>query len=216
MIMDELELLKKDWKKRGDQMPQLGYDEIYKMIWKKSSSIVKWIFIISILEFLIPHLLYLTPSMSKTLAIWRDLGLGNFLVISSIVQYSVVLFFIYQFYRRYKEISTLDNAKLLLSNILKTRKTVKYYVIFCLSLIFISFLVMAAGLYLSDDPMAAMGYDNSMEQVDPTKLKITMMATVIVLGVIVTAAMGCIYFLLYGLLIKKLNKNYKELKEMEV
>ena len=49
--MDELELLKKDWKKEDKNFPKLSYNEIYKMILKKSSSIVKWIFIISILEF---------------------------------------------------------------------------------------------------------------------------------------------------------------------
>lgn len=214
--MDELELLKRDWKKKSRQMPKLGYDEIYKMIWKKSSSIVKWIFLISVIEFLLPHLLYLLPSMSKNLAVWGDLGLGNFLLISNIVQYSVVLFFIFQFYKRYKEISSLDNAKQLLMNIIKTRRTVKYYVIFCLSLIFISFLVMAAGIYLNDDPMVAMGYSNRAENISLDKLKITMMATVVIIGFIVTAIMGCIYFLLYGILLKKLNKNYRELKEMEV
>ena len=50
--MDELELLKKDWKKNDDtKYPKLSYNDIYKMILKKSSSIVKWIFIISLLEF---------------------------------------------------------------------------------------------------------------------------------------------------------------------
>ena len=49
--MDELELLKKDWKKDHTDFPKLSYNEIYKMILKKSSSIVKWIFIISLLEF---------------------------------------------------------------------------------------------------------------------------------------------------------------------
>ncbi|PXX24224.1 hypothetical protein C7972_11626 [Arenibacter sp. ARW7G5Y1] len=215
-MMDELELLKRDWQKKDKQLPQLSFDEIYKMIWKKSSSVVKWIFFISIMEFLVPHLIYLVPSMSKNLAVWKDLGLGNILVISNVVQYSVVLFFIFQFYKRYREISTLDNAKKLMSNILKTRKTVKYYVIFCLSLIFISFIVMAVGIYLNEDPMTALGYGYKAENINPDKLKTTLVATVVVLGVVVTLVMGCIYFLLYGILLKKLNKNYKELKEMDI
>ena len=49
--MDELELLKKDWQKKDEHLPKLSYNEIYTMIWKKSSSIVKWIFYISIMEF---------------------------------------------------------------------------------------------------------------------------------------------------------------------
>lgn len=215
-MMDELELLKRDWQKKDKQLPKLSFDEIYNMIWKKSSSIVKWIFFISIIEFLVPHLLYFIPSMSKNLAVWKDLGLGNFLLFSNVVQYSVVLFFIFQFYKRYKEISSLDNAKQLLSNILKTRKTVKYYVIFCLSLIFLSFLVMATGIYLNEDPMAAMGYNYEPENITPEKLKTTLIATVVVVGIVVTLVMGCIYFLLYGILLKKLNKNYKELREMDI
>ncbi len=214
--MDELELLKRDWQKKGNELPQLSYDEIYKMIWKKSSSIVKWIFLISIIEFLLPHLLYLLPSMSKNIAVWKDLGLGNFLLLSNVVQYSVVLFFIFQFYKRYREISSLDNAKQLLTNILKTRKTVKHYVIFCLSLIFISFMVMAVGIYLNDDPMLAMGYSYQVENISPEKLKTTLIATVVILGVVITLVMGCIYFLLYGILLKKLKRNYNELKEMDI
>ncbi len=214
--MDELELLKRDWQKKGKDLPKLSYDEIYKMIWKKSSSIVKWIFFISIIEFLLPHLLYLLPSMSKNMAVWKDLGLGNFLLLSNVVQYSVVLFFIFQFYKRYREISSLDNAKQLLANILKTRKTVKYYVIFCLSLIFISFMVMAVGIYLNDDPMLALGYSNQVENISPEKLKTTLLATVVILGVVITLVMGCIYFLLYGILLKKLKRNYRELKDMDV
>ena len=50
-MLDELELLKKDWQKREANLPKLSYEEIYPMIKKKSSSIVKWIFYISIIEF---------------------------------------------------------------------------------------------------------------------------------------------------------------------
>ena len=47
--MDELELLKKDWQRNSGDYPELSYDEIYKMSHAKSSSIVKWIFIICLL-----------------------------------------------------------------------------------------------------------------------------------------------------------------------
>ncbi|HEX8017434.1 MAG TPA: hypothetical protein VF465_19555, partial [Flavobacterium sp.] len=50
--MKELDLLKKDWKKNADSFEQISEKEIYKMIHKKSSSTVKWILIISILEVL--------------------------------------------------------------------------------------------------------------------------------------------------------------------
>ena len=51
--MDELELLKKDWKNNNAQFKQVSENEIYGMLHKSSSSIVKWIFIISILEIIL-------------------------------------------------------------------------------------------------------------------------------------------------------------------
>jgi len=51
--MKELDLLKKDWQKSGNSFEQISEGEIYKMLHKKSSSVVKWILIVSILEFVI-------------------------------------------------------------------------------------------------------------------------------------------------------------------
>ena len=50
--MDELELLKKHWNKSSTNYPSLNKADLYKLINMRSSSIVKWIFIISLLEFL--------------------------------------------------------------------------------------------------------------------------------------------------------------------
>ena len=52
-MMEELDLLKKDWKRNANSFEQISEVEIYKMLHKKSSSIVKWILIISILEVLL-------------------------------------------------------------------------------------------------------------------------------------------------------------------
>ena len=51
--MEELDLLKKYWKKSENTFEQVSEVEIYKMLHKKSSSIVKWIVIISVLEVLL-------------------------------------------------------------------------------------------------------------------------------------------------------------------
>ena len=50
--MKELDLLKKDWQK-DTAFEQVSEVEIYKMLHKKSSSIVKWILIVSLLEFVV-------------------------------------------------------------------------------------------------------------------------------------------------------------------
>lgn len=214
--MDELDLLKKDWKKREAQLPKLSYDDIYKMIWKKSSSIVKWIFLISIIEFVLPHLLYLIPSWQEGMEVYKSLGLQNFLIGISVLQYTVVFYFIYQFYRRYKEISVLDNAKDLMSKIIKTRKTVKHYVIFSLSLILCIVVMLVIGIYLNDNLITAFDFPEKAKNISPEKFKVSMMWAVGIFGVAFTLFMGAVYFLLYGLLLRRLKKNYKELKRLEV
>lgn len=215
-MMDELELLKKDWKSRDENYPKLSQIEIYPMLLKKSSSIVRWIFVISIIEFVLPHLLYLLPSFRNGLQIYEDMGLSTIFIVLSVIQYTVVAYFIYQFYMRYKEISVLDNAKNLMSSILRTRRTVKHYVIFCLTLILMIFVISMVSIYLNNNFIEDFGLTEKAKDISPEKLKLSIILFIGAFGVLFTLAMGAIYFLLYGLLLKKLNKNYKELKQLEV
>lgn len=215
--MDELELLKKDWQKREAQLPKLSYEEIHRMIWKKSFSIVRWIFYISILEFLLPHLLYLLPSIQEqgNFEFARRLGVQNWMIAVTVLQYSVAVYFIYQFYRRYREISVLEDARQLMQRIFRTRKTVKNYVIFCLGLVLLIFGVFIVGIALEDNLVEALNLQGKAAQMDPVKLKWTLVGLLSALGVVFTALLGGIYFLLYGLLTRKLQRNYRELKRMD-
>ncbi len=219
-MMDELELLKRDWQKKEVAHPKVSYDDIYKMLLKKSSSIVKWIFIISIIEFTIPHLLYLIPSVNDGAQVYDNLGLKTPMAILTIIQYVVIAYFIYQFYRRYKEISVLDNARKLMSKIIKTRKTVKNYIIFSLIMIVLFFTITTIGIYINDDFIHSLelsGQDISNISLEKLKnIKLIAMLAVAGAGIVLTIGIGAIYFLLYGLLLKKLNENYKELKKLEI
>jgi hypothetical protein len=186
------------------------------MIWKKSSSIVKWILIISILEFTLPQLLLFAPPMEEAMQIYDYIGVSNYLFALSLVIYAVAIYFIFQFYRRFKEISVLDDSKNLMKKILKTRKTVKHYVLFSLSMIMVTITIMIIGVYLNDDITHIVPeLKDKLQNISSDKLKITQMLTIGIIGVLLTLLMGCIYFLLYGLLLRKLNKNYAELKQLE-
>ncbi len=215
-MMDELELLKKDWKNRGENFPRLSQNDFYPMLLKKSSSIVRWIFYISIIEFIVPHLLYFLPSFRNGLKIYDDMGLSKIFIILSAVQYTVVSYFIYQFYKRYREISVLDNAKNLMKSIIRTRRTVKHYIIFCLSLVFMIFVISMVSIYLNDNFIADFGLTEKTKDISPEKFKLSVLLFLGAFGVLFTLVMGAVYFLLYGILLKKLNKNYNELKQLEV
>ncbi len=211
-------MLKKDWKKQGEKLPRLTYDELYAMIWKRSSSIVKWIFIISIVEFALPHFLYLIPSAREGLALYDELGLKYAILSLTVVQYSVVFYFIYQFYRRYREISVLDNAKDLMHKIILTRKTVKNYIIFALSIFLLTFLIIAVGILFSDGDSFLHVFELEEKSIDMStrQLKFIISGVMIAMGIVCTALLGLIYFLIYGLLLRKLGRNYSELKRLEV
>jgi hypothetical protein len=215
-MMDELDLLKKDWQNKEEHLPKLSYNELYNMIWKKSSSIVKWILIISILEFVLPHFLYLLPSTREGLSIYTGDGFSRYLLAATAIQYSVIFYFIYQFYKRYQEISVLDDAKSLMKKILKTRRTVKHYVIFSLSMILFTFLLVALGIYLNNDFINNFPMRPEVDGLPEGQLKIILMVTMIITGVVMVIIFGTIYFFLYGRLIRKLKRNYKELKKLEV
>lgn len=215
-MTDELELLKKDWQKKEEHLPKLSYGEIHTMIWKKSSSIVKWILIISVLELTLPNLLYLIPGMDDSLEVYNKLNILNVSRVLWGLGYLITFYFVYQFYRRYKEISILDNAKDLMEKIIRTRRTVKHYVICTLSVMFIACMVLVLGMAFSDNLMEIFGKNQNLENVTPEGFKTAVVLSMSLFCVILIAGMGGIYFLLYGLLLRKLNKNYKELKRLEI
>lgn len=212
--MDELELLKRDWQKQEANYPKLSYDQIYNMLWKKSSSIVKWIFVISILEFLFWALMTLFFADNDYWTRVERLHLKNFTIVSYIISYGITFFFIYKFYRNYRKISTTDTASVLMSNILNTRKTVKYYIAYVLISTVITFLVFT---YFS----LSFHAENTAVD-DISKYSFTLVQWAIFLGImalILICFIGLIwlfYRLLYGILLKRLQKNYKELKQLEV
>jgi len=216
-MMDELELLKKDWQKKGEDLPKLSYDEIHNMLWKKSFSIVRWILIISILEILLPQLLFLFPSIRNSMALLDNASFNMGYLALSVFYYLVVIYFIYLFYKRYREISVLENAKNLMDKIIRTRKTVFYYIIFSLSMFFIFFLYYALEMYFVDDVLMSIeGLDEVLEKRSLQEVRNLVVWGVMLGGFFFTLVMGGIYFLLYGILLRKLKKNYNELKRLEI
>jgi hypothetical protein len=214
--MDELELLKKDWDTSKQNYPNLNKEEIYKLISKRSSSIVKWIFIISILEFSLWTILSFfaegtTEFQQKIRA--NDYGFIYYTIIG--VSYIIILVFMYLFYKNYRSISVTENTKVLMEQILKTRKTVKYYVIYNLAMMCLS-IPIAVIMELSSPESQTL---ISEIQGDGDKGVYIFYLIVAVLSLIfmavVTAFFLGFYYLIYGLLLKRLKKNHKELKKLE-
>lgn len=203
-MVDELELLKKQWQKQDDTLPKLSKADIYPMLHKKSSSIVKWIFIISMLEFVFWLVISFAVGGDDSKKFEADHGLKTFDSIILVLHIGALIFFVFWFYRNYKRIETTDSSKVLLENIIKTRKTVKYYIWFSMAFLAVSAII-AFIISMKNDPGSFA--DRSMTVL---VLQFTAIISVIML------LMWGFYRMIYGILMKRLDRNYKELKKMEV
>ena len=210
--MDELDLLKKHWQRDVVEEKQMSSQDLYPMLWKKSSSIVKTLFYISIAELIFWVAITFLPKLSASYKAKVDATAINetFLMGLTIFSFVVILLFIYLLYKAYKSISVTDNAKKLMESILSTRKVIKYYVGYNLIMAFGS---MMLGSYYATktDPK----FGELMTKLD-TGGKIGVAVALLVLTLIFVGVIWLFYKLLYGILMKRLNRNYKELKKLEV
>lgn len=203
--MDVLDNYKKAWINQPEEKNKFTALEIYKLAHSKSSSIVKWIFIIGILEFVILNSLYFFVDMDQAYKEYEKLGLDKFLLYIEITAYPIIIYFLVKFYLNYKRISVVDSTKILMSKILKTRKTVRNYVFFNLSYVALIMVVVI---------IASINNDTSFESLSNKQILLTVFLTLIFI-IIFLGTIWLFYQLLYGILLRKLNKNYKELANLD-
>ncbi|WP_116787237.1 hypothetical protein [Flavobacterium psychrotrophum] len=194
--MDELDKLKSHWKKNEETFPKVSEGEIYAMLHKKSSSIVKWILIISIIELMFWSVFTVSGSVVGT----TEYKLPEILTMLDYVNYAVLITFIMLFYINYRKISSEKPVKELLQNIITTRRIVRVYMIYVVS---VMSLALAFAVFISKKE-----YNDSPDSV-------AIMATSIVIVLLIIGFVILLYNVLYGRLLRKLSKNYNELKKMK-
>lgn len=216
--MDQLELLKKEWKDGQQEFPKLTFDQIYTMLLKKSSSVVKWIFIISVIEIVFwLGLNFLIPESSKQIN--EQMGLERSFLITSIIQYGVFVFFIILFYKNYRSIQTTDSVRKLMQKILQTRRTVRYFVYFNIGSAVLIMIGVNIFYYTHKEKL----YEVMSEAfAGPTGQALSLdqftnvfFISQIVVGVLFIGFIALLYYLIYGLMLRRLKRNYEELKKME-
>jgi hypothetical protein len=209
--MKELDLLKRDWQKNNQSFTKVTDSEIYKMIHRNSSSIVKWIFIISILEIVFWTVIGLFLNTENELKELDNAMIYPIMEGITVLNYAVVLIFIYLFYKNYSQISTINSTQQLMKDIIKTRRTVQYYVWYNLGM-FILGALLGIIIALSYDPTI-----NTLNQKgqNPNLVLVITIIAMIVLCSVFFGAIWLFYKLAYGILLKKLNANYNELKKID-
>ncbi len=191
--MDELDKLKSHWQKNDEAFPKMSEGDIYAMLHKRSSSAVKWILIISILEFVF-------WGGCSLLSIFMDSSheeMPQLLQVLDYVTYIVLITFIIFFYVNYSKISAEKPVKELLDNIVYTRRIVTVYIGYVIGVI--SFTL----VYTLYQEIGKSGQEEAIF------LYVIIGVALLMMGILIL-----LYNLLYGRLVRKLNKNYRELKKI--
>ena len=213
--MKELDLLKKEWQKSTNSFEQVSETEIYKMIHKNSSSVVKWILIISILEFLFWSVITVFLNDEKYHEKLQKYGMDTTMSIINGLNYLIIIGFIYVFYINYKTISTTDSTRQLMKNILKTRKTVRNYIWFNLATVVVSVVISIILLFYHNSKIMSL-----MENATSNGHEVIFILVCIVISGVFISVIICLFWLfyklLYGKLLNKLFANYSELEKIDL
>lgn len=209
--MDELELLKKDWKEnKSDDFKNYTEKELFAMTKKRSVSIAKWVFIIALLELGFWFLIgYLMPSSSEDKEYYEALNSsplikGILYVLGEFAAYLPYVFIGLLLYLNFK-IRIEENPKKLMGKILLMKKCIKWYIKIFLGEVALFFII----------SMALSFYTNYyiLEGEELVALFVSVMLIVFIF--ILVLFLRFIYHLVYGKLLYKLKQNYEELSRME-
>ena len=213
--MEGLDILKKEWQQSSENQPKLSYNQIYNMWYKKSTSIVKWIFIISIAELLLwSSLSLITPK--STYEIIEVIGASSFMIVFNIIHYFIFIIFIVVFIKNYLSIKTTDSTKELMNKILRTRKTVRYFVIYNVIAFALAIICFNIFYYLESDLLIQYLESDLGVINNKTEFLYGFFVGQLVISIIMLGLLILFYRIVYGVLLKRLHRNYQELKKIEL
>lgn len=201
--MKELKDLKNKWAEQ-DFSHSFSKEDIKGFLQKKSTYSIKWIFYLSIVEFIL-YLGFplLVPNYLDSFDYYKSLNLFEFSIITTALGYVLLLYFMWRFFQNYKKISVANSLKDHLSAILNTRRAVNQYFYFNVAILIVFTIVVLVSALQLDKNMIGFQEENS---------SILMMVFVIGLVIaIILGIFGLLYYFVYGRFLRPLKNNEKEL-----
>jgi len=216
----DLDSLKKAWQEQPVQQ-KYNDNEILNMLNRKSRNYMKYIFWISVAEFsffTLFGLFYILQNKESNtfLTSLQKLGveknheletsLDSIYLIIKIVSLLVTGYFVIQFYQNYRKIRVEEDLKVFITRIINFKKTVNAFIVTNIVLfvlftatftVFVFYVLNVQNIQITDS--AKTGF---------------------IIGILVSTLL-CIlliwiyYRLVYGIIMKRLDKNLKQLKEIE-
>lgn len=209
--MDELELLKKDWKEnKSDDFKNYTEQELFAMTKKRSVSIAKWVFIIALLElgfwFLIGYLASSSEDSKHEDIPFVDVVFNVMDIISILLPFVFIGSLLYLNFK----IRTEENPKKLMEKILMMKKCIQWYIRIFLGEIVVFFIIsMILIFYTRYHTLEA-------EEIEGLYFFAFIAFIPLLVFIFIFALfLRFIYHLVYGKLLHKLKQNYEELSRME-
>jgi hypothetical protein len=204
---------KKVWKDQPEERNKISSLDIYKMTQSRSNSIVKWIFMIGLVEFIFWFSINYFAPKSGNFEPFAKLNLMTFLDYSNYLHYLIVLLFLLLFYRNFSSVSAIDDTKTLMKKVLLVRKTVKWYVYYNLTCCVVFSIVLNVLIFNTPNYLSLL-YDINTSSIDQGQMMTIIIIVQIVMIALMLLVLWLFFYLLYGILLKKLNKNYLELTKL--
>ena len=202
--------LKDIWKQQDLSDQNIRREDLKKLLSKKSKSIAKWILIISIVEFVIPHVIYLFTDKTTIQEQYNLIGIQNFMYFTNLTTYVVGAVFVYYFYQNYKKIKIEQSVAQLIDRIVKTRKVVKNYIYYNLIALSFIYLVYIVKVFSNYDIMRS--YFNLDATVNIEEIWLPYLITSILFIALIVFLLWLFYRVTYGYLLRRLLENYKDIK----
>ncbi|MCA6069057.1 beta-carotene 15,15'-monooxygenase [Chryseobacterium sp. RG1] len=216
----DLDSFKKTWQ---EQPVQEKYDntEILQMLNKKSRNYVKYIFWISVVELLFFSgigLFYIIKGdeSNSFLKLLERLGaqktpeiISNFDTIYfaiKILSLLVTAYFVYKFYQNYHKIKIEENLKGLITRIIKFKKTVNAFILISIAILLVFIITFTAFIF----------YALNSQNIEPKGSDLMIVIAIIIVSTVLCVLLIWLYYkLVYGIIIRKLDRNLKQLKEID-
>lgn len=204
--MDELKQLQSEWNKQSFDK-QYDKRELNAFLKQKSVHSIRWIFYLSIIEFLLYLFLPLfLPNYFESFEYYKKLNLYEFAIATTGLGHAILIFFMVKFFRNYRRISIDDSVKGHLNAILNTRQMVNQYIYSNLVILLVFVIAVFYNALQFDENLMAFEEKN-------TSLMVLLVSFGFIIALIL-GIFGLLYYLVYGRYLRPLRKNEKELRQL--
>ncbi|AZA80447.1 beta-carotene 15,15'-monooxygenase [Chryseobacterium lactis] len=216
----DLDSFKKTWQEQPVQ-PKYDNQEILQMLNRKSRNYVKYIFWISVIEFLFFSVLGLfyffqeeeSESFRKMLERFGaqeapevETNFGHVYLGIKILSLLITAYFVLKFYQNYRKIKIEENLKGLITRIISFKKTVNAFILISIVLLIVFTIILIAFIF----------YTLNSQNIESSSSNITIMIVKIAISTLLTVSLIWGYYrIVYGIILRRLSENLQQLKEIE-